>query len=208
MDPTSARDIDEGGVVVIPWTGRRRTPTPVNGPSGGHRPVASDPEAAAALFDEYYDRLLAFTVKLTGGDQHWAEDVVQETLLRAWRHADELDGNRESLMPWLATVARRVVIDQKRMRDVRPTEVREAAIGPVPVADDTEAMLRTVVVTDALRSLSPSHREVLVETLLRDRTVNQAAEVLGVPVGTVKSRVYYATRALRVVLQEMGVSAS
>ena len=111
-------------------------------------------------------------------------------------------------MPWLATVARRVVIDQKRMRDVRPTEVREAAIGPVPVADDTEAMLRTVVVTDALRSLSPSHREVLVETLLRDRTVNQAAEVLGVPVGTVKSRVYYATRALRVVLQEMGVSAS
>jgi RNA polymerase sigma-70 factor (ECF subfamily) len=170
--------------------------------------VASDPEAAAALFDEYYDRLLAFTVKLTGGDQHWAEDVVQETLLRAWRHADELDGNRESLMPWLATVARRVVIDQKRMRDVRPTEVREAAIGPVPVADDTEAMLRTVVVTDALRSLSPSHREVLVETLLRDRTVNQAAEVLGVPVGTVKSRVYYATRALRVVLQEMGVSAS
>jgi RNA polymerase sigma-70 factor, ECF subfamily len=74
-----------------------------------------------------------------------------------------------------------------------------------PVADSTEDLLRKVVMTEALQLLSPAHREVLNETILRDRTVNQAAEVLGVPVGTVKSRVYYALRALRVVLDERGV---
>jgi RNA polymerase sigma-70 factor, ECF subfamily len=63
-----------------------------------------------------------------------------------------------------------------------------------------------MVVTEALMELSPAHREVLRETILRDRTVNEAAAMLDVPVGTVKSRVYYAMRALRVVLEEKGVT--
>jgi RNA polymerase sigma-70 factor (ECF subfamily) len=74
-----------------------------------------------------------------------------------------------------------------------------------PVADMTEDLLRKMVMTEALQLLSPAHREVLNETILRDRTVNEAAETLGIPVGTVKSRVYYALRALRVVLAERGV---
>ena len=77
----------------------------------------------------------------------------------------------------------------------------------VPVADATEDLLRKVVVAEALRALSAAHREVLNETILRDRTVNEAAETLGIPVGTVKSRVYYALRALRVVLAERGIPA-
>jgi RNA polymerase sigma-70 factor (ECF subfamily) len=75
------------------------------------------------------------------------------------------------------------------------------------VADETEDLLRRIAVAEALQALSPAHREVLNETILRDRTVNQAAEILGIPVGTVKSRVYYALRALRLVLDERGVSA-
>jgi RNA polymerase sigma-70 factor, ECF subfamily len=76
----------------------------------------------------------------------------------------------------------------------------------VPVADTTEDLLRKVVVTEAMQALSAAHREILNETILRDRSVNQAAEALGIPVGTVKSRVYYALRALRLVLAERGVS--
>jgi RNA polymerase sigma-70 factor (ECF subfamily) len=76
-----------------------------------------------------------------------------------------------------------------------------------PAADTSDELLRKVLVAEALESLSPAHREVLNETILRDRTVNQAAEILGIPVGTVKSRVYYALRALRLVLDERGVSA-
>lgn len=173
------------------------------------RPVR-DPEdelIVAELYREYHRPLLAFVVRLTSGDRQWAEDVVQETMIRAWRNADQLDGRETSLMPWLATVARRIVIDNRRRRDVRPQEVGDSPLEGVPLPDEMEDMLRKVVVADALKALTPAHREVLNETVLRDRTVNQAAEVLGVPVGTVKSRVYYALRALRVVLEERGVTA-
>ncbi len=54
--------------------------------------------------------------------------------------------------------------------------------------------------------VSRAHREVLTETILRNRTVNEAAEILGVPLGTVKTRVYYALRALRIVLDERGAA--
>jgi RNA polymerase sigma-70 factor (ECF subfamily) len=179
------------------------------GLAGRLRPVADDDDelAVAELYREYHRPLLSLIVRQTGGDRQWAEDVVQETMLRAWRSMDHLDPDSGTLMPWLATVARRIVIDDRRRRGSRPPEAGETALETVPAADATESLLRTVVVTEALKELSPAHREVLNETILRDRTVNEAAEVLGIPVGTVKSRVYYAMRALRVVLEEKGVTA-
>jgi RNA polymerase sigma factor (sigma-70 family) len=192
------------------------TPGTVGRPAGGlrnlfrrPRPVtdADDELLVAELYRQYHRPLLTFTLRLTGGDRQWAEDVVQETMIRAWRSADRLDVDGSSLMPWLATVARRIVIDNRRSRDVRPPEVGDGPLENVPMADEMEGLLRKVVVTEALGALSPAHREILTETVLRDRTVNQAAEVLGIPVGTVKSRVYYALRALRVALEERGVTA-
>ncbi|GAA2419509.1 sigma-70 family RNA polymerase sigma factor [Actinomadura vinacea] len=170
-------------------------------------PEADDERLIDELYREYHRPLLAFVLRQTGGDRQWAEDVVQETMIRAWRSADRLDTRGGSLMPWLATVARRIVIDHRRYRDVRPPEVGDGVLENLPMADEVEGLLRKVVVAEALNALSAPHREVLTETVLRDRTVNQAAEVLGIPVGTVKSRVYYALRALRVALEERGVTA-
>lgn len=73
-------------------------------------------------------------------------------------------------------------------------------------ADGSEDILRQVVVAEALNALSQTHREVLTETVMRRRTVNEAADILGIPVGTVKIRVYYALRALRILLEERGVT--
>jgi RNA polymerase sigma-70 factor (ECF subfamily) len=175
---------------------------------GRLRPVddADDELVIAELYREYHRPLLSLVLRQTGGDRQWAEDVVQETMIRAWRSMDQLDPEAESLLPWLATVARRIVIDDRRRKGARPPEVGEAALETLQSVDGTEDLLRTVAVTEALKALTPAHREVLNETILRDRTVNQAAEALGIPVGTVKSRVYYATRALRVVLEEKGVT--
>ena len=171
------------------------------------RVVAPDEDRMVAdLYRQYWSPLMAFVLRLTAGDRQQAEDIVQETMLRAWRQGGRLDPSAPSLMPWLATVARRIVIDEQRKKGARPAEAGQDKLELASVTDLTDDVLRSVIVADALRALSPSHREVLNETILSDRTVNEAAEILGIPVGTVKSRVYYALRALKLVLAERGVS--
>ncbi|MCA2220254.1 sigma-70 family RNA polymerase sigma factor [Nonomuraea sp. NPDC050680] len=172
------------------------------------RRVRPDDEVVVStLYREYHRPLLAFVIRLTAGDRQWAEDVVQETMIRAWRSSEQLDPDSASLMPWLATVARRIVIDDRRRKEARPPESGDGPLESMPVPDEMEGLLHQVVVSEALMALSPAHREILNETILRDRSVNDAAVALGIPVGTVKSRVYYAVRALRVALQERGVTA-
>jgi RNA polymerase sigma factor (sigma-70 family) len=172
---------------------------------GAVRSRTADDTLVTEMYRQYRVPLMAYVLRLTAGDRQHAEDVVQETMVRAWRQAAKLDLTEPSLMPWLATVARRIVIDDRRRKSARPPETGDEMLENSPAADTMEDLLRKMVVTEALQSLSPAHREVLNETILRDRTVNQAAEALGIPVGTVKSRVYYALKALRVVLAERGV---
>ena len=154
------------------------------------------------LYREFGGALFGHVLHLTGNDRQWAEDVVQETLVRAWRNADRLDREPGMLRAWLYTVARRIVIDGRRSHSARPKEVDPAPLEAMPIPDGSEKSLSAMVVADALQGLSPEHREALAETYLRDRTVNEAAAVLGVPPGTVKSRVYYALRALRQQLRD------
>jgi len=173
--------------------------------------LPADEQVLRALVDQHGPALLGYAQRLTGGDLGRAEDIVQETLLRAWRHQDSLTGDRGAARPWLFAVARRIAIDAHRRRRARPAEVGEVGedlLAAVPNAyeDDVERALQGWLVTDALAALSPAHREVLVETFFRDRTVAQAAAVLDVPPGTVKSRTHYALQALRLALAERGVT--
>ena len=173
-------------------------------------PNAADHEDTLVkmLYEEHAGPLLMFVLRLTGGDRQRAEDIVQETLLRAWRNAHRLGAQgQQSLRPWLVTVARRIAIDDHRSTTARPPETYDRELESFPsTADDTDRVLQLMTVTDALKTLSQSHREILVETYFRGRTVPEAAEVLGLPLGTAKSRVYYALRALRTALQQRGVT--
>jgi RNA polymerase sigma-70 factor, ECF subfamily len=169
-------------------------------------PVATDEALLRRLWDEHAGPLLGFVLRLTGGDRGAAEDVVQETLLQAWRHPEALDPARGPLRPWLLTVARRLVIDQHRARRARPQEVGDDGLSDRAADDGIDAALDRWLVADALASLSRAHREVLLHTYYAGRTATEAAVVLGVPPGTVKSRAFYALKALKLALEERGVT--
>jgi RNA polymerase sigma-70 factor (ECF subfamily) len=179
---------------------------------------AADEHLMRELYAAHAGVLLGYVRRLVGGDTARAEDVVQETLLRAWRHPDALDPNRSggaSVRAWLLTVAKHLVIDGERARKVRPREVphtEEAAFhgvdatrGPIPVDDKLDQILLAHGMADALEALSADHRAVVEQLYYRDSSVAEAARTLGIPPGTVKSRAYYALRALRVACEERGI---
>ncbi|WP_413966430.1 sigma-70 family RNA polymerase sigma factor [Actinacidiphila polyblastidii] len=203
MSRSAIRELDRGR--------RVRQDAAVEGPPlEPPEPAGSVPEdeLMRALYREHAGALFAYVLRLVAGDRYLAEDVVQETLLRAWKSAAKLDPAARSLRPWLVTVARRIVIDGHRSRQSRPQEISPAALEQLPAADDLDRSLRLMTLTDALQDLSAAHREALVETYFRGRTVNEAAEELSLPPGTVRSRVFYALRALRNALEERGVTTS
>jgi RNA polymerase sigma-70 factor, ECF subfamily len=158
------------------------------------------------LHDEHAEALWRFCLRLVGFDRVRAEDVAQETLLRAWRHRAVLESSPAAVRSWLFTVARNIVIDEWRSR--RTHQETPVADVPEPDADDTsDQLLLSWIVAEALTQLSPDHRAVLLECYYRGLPVSEAARRLGVPEGTVKSRTHYALRALKLALEEMGVSA-
>jgi RNA polymerase sigma-70 factor, ECF subfamily len=162
-------------------------------------------ERLRALFHAHAGPLLRYVQRLLGGDRPQAEDIVQETLLRAWRQGDGLDRSRSR--QWLFAVARNLVVDRERALRARPREVSDAPLAQIAAPDELERALLAWQVADAIMALKPAHRAVLVEVYYRDRTVAEAARVLGIAEGTVKSRTYFALKALRRTLEDRGVTA-
>jgi RNA polymerase sigma-70 factor (ECF subfamily) len=153
-------------------------------------------EAYAAHAGELY----GFAVRSLE-DPELAEDAVQDTFLRAWRAGDRFDPELGSLRTWLFAILRNVIIDLSRARATRP---RVGAELPELGHEPFEDILVTWQVEEALRRIGEQHRRALVETYLRGRSHAEVAGELGVPEGTIKSRVYYGLRALRNALEEMG----
>ena len=162
------------------------------------------------IYAEQGTTLLAYCTRLCNGDRQRGEDVVQETLVRAWRHPLPDGATRDAERAWLLTVARNVAIDGFRAGRSRPLEVGGDALEHLTLASGDEALDRVVerwTVAEALNSLSPEHRAVLVETYFRGRSVAETAAALGIPEGTVKSRAFHAIRQLRDQLSRQGVLA-
>ncbi|MEE1742705.1 sigma-70 family RNA polymerase sigma factor [Streptomyces sp. BE147] len=159
--------------------------------------TTTDERAIAELQREHGPALFHFLLGLTFGDRQRAEDLLQETLVRAWQHPEAFDAPFDSMRPWLFTVGRRLAIDARRSRGARPVEVSDAVLESAPAPQDTaDSAVRALDVREAVRTLSAEHRAVLVQIYFRGLSVGETAKVLGIPPGTVKSRSYYALRLL------------
>jgi len=167
----------------------------------------TDPDQAAllrAIHDAHSQDLLRYVLRLTRGDMPFAEDVVQESLLRLWRKPDILEQSSESARAWLFTVARNLVIDDRRSARFN-RELQSDNLPERPTLDAIGPAVDKWVLSDALKSLSGDHRNAIVRSYYLGQTVADIARHEQVPEGTIKSRLHYALRALRIALQERGV---
>ena len=162
-----------------------------------------DSDLLRALNDKYARALWSYVVRLNGGDRVKAQDVVQETMLRAWRNRAVLEPAGGFQRGWLFAVARHIVIDESRSRR-RHSELVTDQVSEQPVEDAAEQIVDRQLVLAAVRTLSTEHQEVLLECYFRGASIAQAAQTLGVPPGTIKSRTHYALHALRRTLDEVG----
>ncbi|MBY8874502.1 sigma-70 family RNA polymerase sigma factor [Micromonospora sp. PLK6-60] len=168
------------------------------GAAATHRP---DRRAEARLRDIHRNNSGALLYFLRGlvspGVGHTAEDLLQETMLRAWRRLDTVPTEPDSQRRWLFAVARRLAIDAHRKRQSRPVEVSLLDIEPAAGSEAANTAIATVTMQHTIGLLSAAHRSVLTELYVKGNSVDETAARLGVPVGTVKSRAHYATRFLR-----------
>jgi RNA polymerase sigma-70 factor (ECF subfamily) len=180
--------------------------------AGGSAAAPVEAFDARAAYAAHGAELYRFALRQLGDDGA-AQDAVQEVFLRAWRATDSYDPQLASLRTWLFTIARNVVVDEARRFAVRPWQRQLADDAGHDVPADSgphgsgldEALVDAWVVEEALGRLGADHRVAIVQTHLRGRPHGEVAAELGIPVGTLRSRVFYGLKALRLALEEMGV---
>jgi RNA polymerase sigma-70 factor (ECF subfamily) len=167
---------------------------------GGELP--GDPDAAIRQLYSHYAKALRGYVEQFCPDRASADDIVQETFIRAWRHLPQLSADDRPVRPWLYRVARNLLIDANRAARARPMSAPEQLAGEIGTDSGLDELLDRQLVSAALQQLSPAHQSVLVETFYRGGTMATVARELGIPHGTARSRLHYALDALRQHLRE------
>ncbi len=166
-----------------------------------------DPVADDAAMREVYDRhageLYGYALRALG-DAGAAEDLVQDVFLRAWQRAYAYRADRGPVRGWLFGIARRLVADEARRVATRPAP-RSDLDALTGGRNEIARAEQRIVLLEALSRLGDHHRQVLILVAVRGQSLAETAEALRVPVGTVKSRLFYALKALRVAAEELGL---
>lgn len=137
-------------------------------------------------------------------DPSAADDCVQEIFVKAWRARDRFDGSRASRRTWLFAIARNAVVDHHRIQARRPTVMSDERVEAAtePALDPTPQVAERLRLTQALALLSEEHRQVVVAIQVDGMDYEQLSRQVGVPVGTLRTRMFYGLRALRTILEE------
>jgi len=163
---------------------------------------SGDPEASAGFVRRYQARVFGLALTILG-DPAAAEEVAQETFLRAWQHAESFDPRRGRVATWLLTIARNLAVDAIRMRRAEPLDPltlvalceqagnEESDDEPLIAADESHRLRRALV------DLPKEQKVALVQAAFYGRTAREISELEGVPLGTVKTRIRTAVLKLR-----------
>jgi RNA polymerase sigma-70 factor, ECF subfamily len=170
--------------------------------------LGGDPDAAIRQLYSRYARALHGYVDQFCPDRASADDIVQETFIRAWHHLPQLSADDRPVRPWLFRVARNLLTDANRAAQARPLTVPGDAAAEAGTDSGVEQVLDRELVSAALQHLSPAHQAVLVETFYRGGTLATVARELGIPHGTARSRLHYALDAMRKQLETHDATAA
>jgi RNA polymerase sigma-70 factor (ECF subfamily) len=169
--------------------------------------AAGDVEGPVAeLYRRYGRRLYRFGMQALGNDG-LAEEMVQECFVRLWRTAARYDPGRAGVGTYLFVIARTIALDIRKRPSSRELLPLEEVYTP-PQFDKVEQVLDSLIMREALDTLSVAHRQVIRLAHDQDLTQSQIAGRLGLPLGTVKTRMFHAMRALRAALDERGFHAA
>lgn len=160
-----------------------------------------DRTALAELYSQYRQTIYQYLLHLTP-DYGLAEEILQDTMLAVWHHAATYEG-RSSLRTWLIGIARRRAHDILRRHHLPMSDDAALVDMPSPEPDPADALITQVTqdeINQAINKLSPLHREILALVFINELSYQDIAEVLFIPVGTVKSRLANARRHLRLLL--------
>jgi RNA polymerase sigma-70 factor, ECF subfamily len=159
--------------------------------------AAGDERALRTLYNRHRVRVFRFAIRLVD-DAASAEDVVSEAFLEVWRQADRFEG-RSSVSTWIMSIARFKALSVRRRRQETELDGKLAET----VADQSSSPEQIVLEMDrsaqlraCLTQLSPDHREIIDLVYYHDKTIEEVAEIVGVPKNTVKTRMFYARRRL------------
>lgn len=161
-----------------------------------------DSDAAIRLaVHAHSGELYGFALRAIGDSGH-AEDAVQETFVRAWRAGQRFDPQLATLRAWLFAILRNVIIDAARARAARPGVAAVAV--DVATADEIDGLLKAWVIEEALTRLTADHRQAVLRVYYEGRSAADVAAELDLPAATVRSRLFYGLKALRLTLDELG----
>ncbi|MEU3855308.1 sigma-70 family RNA polymerase sigma factor [Streptomyces sp. NPDC029554] len=191
--------IDEPGSGIP--TLRTRNPVTVNLSYVAPEQPSLSRERLDALMAEHSPAVIAYAEKILR-DRHLAEDIAQEAFIRAWPHTERLYTTTGSIRGWLLTVTRNLIIDRSRSSAARKEVVGDAEVlsksaSRSAIPDHAEAVTNSMATHSLLCGLTPEHREVILHLYILEHSVRETAALIGIPVGTVKSRHHYALNILR-----------
>ena len=159
-----------------------------------------------ALFARHQVRVYRFVLRLIGNPAV-AEDLISEVFLDVWRHADRFEG-RSAVSTWLLAIARFKALSSMRRKP--DEELDDEAAGAIEdTSDSPEAALQKkdkgAALRNCLQKLSPEHREVIDLVYYHEKSVEEAANIIGIPEATVKTRMFYARKKLSELLKASGI---